>query len=385
MNHRSRRLCLVSSIAVAIGFVWSVSGPAALAAGNGGAVRPSTITAKILTLPSQSVTTTTGKKLDLRIQATADQVLQGHASVLVQLANIPTTGGATTLSNKSFEIFSWTFSLSGAAFSASSSSATVSVPSSKIGWYGSMSLRFAPSSHKAERCTTGSAILYTGTITGSFDFNSTQKPNSGWGGVHDSGVSWKNAQLEISDDCEAKVAPLACTTGYIWTSPSESLGGMDSQEFGGEKSSVAGTSSSQSFDFLWVQRNETTEVDGTMVQRGDYESDPGTSSLSGTQVVSAKPASDSTFTGSASLRLSTPALKQETLSTGACKGAGGKTESGCDTVYGPGKSGSATWTNGNPALVAKLTIGGNATEPDKTATGYTGGSIDILGLGKCKS
>jgi hypothetical protein len=385
MPIRSRAGRLGCAVAATVALVSILSIPAAVAAGGGGTVSPAgaSTTAKTLTLATQSVTTTTGKKLDVRIQATWDAVAPSDASVLVQLSSIPPT--ATGLSNRSYETFSWTFHVAEANFTASPGGATISVPSSKIGWYGHMLLKLGASSHTAETCSSGSGNLYTGTVTGAFDFNSTQNANSGWGGVHDSSVSWKDAQLDISSDCTVKTPLLGCVTGYTWSSPSESLGGIDSQEFGGEKATTVGTSGTQTVDVLYVLRTVSSQIDGTMFTRGDYELDPGTNTLSGTQQVSSKPATGSAFTGSSSLRLSQPALKEITLQTGGCKGSGGKTESGCTTLYGPGKSGSAAWSNGSPPLLAKLTIGGNVTEGNRKGSGYTGGSITVLTLGKCKT
>jgi len=176
--------------------------PPALAAGL--AARPDrvitagTVTERDLSGALESVTTTTGTKLKLGFSATWSPG-SSTGSFTVDLAN--------SLTQPPLELHSWKFTVGKSSFTASGGGAKLTVTAKQIGWYGQLSLAFTPASHRAEPCATGSGVIYAGTVSGSIDFNTSQKPKQGWGSVDESKLSWPQSSLTVESGCEPPIHP----------------------------------------------------------------------------------------------------------------------------------------------------------------------------------
>jgi hypothetical protein len=368
----------------------SVTLPTALAAHvaistRGGAP---TATDRDLNVPNASVTTTTGKKLSVNVDAKWLQIAKDTATVTIGLFK------TTAKTINPFESHNWEFILGQSSFSSSSNNAKIDLTSKQIGWYGQVALTFTAASRKSGSCSSGSETIYTGTITGSIHFNTNKSQNSGWGSVIDQRVSWPNSRFTVSFDCFSNISlpPGACLAGFLWSSPSQDLGGISSQQFGGSDLQTPGGKSMPDTINL-LRSGVSSKVNGTTVLRDDSATDLSPPQKLNTSIdkvtitggSKSSPPGGTLITGNAQLVVHVSTAPKPN-SYGSCTESG-KKKNQCATTYIPvGGHATSSWTNGAPPLTAHLSIGGSAMEPSKPSnSGFDGGYITVFTIGGCKA
>jgi hypothetical protein len=292
-----------------------------------GAPHAAAATAKYMSLNSsiKSVKTSSGKSLHLTVMAFKNTTTgnTSKASVTIYL-----TTGASPFSVGETHGFSFQLPRSDFSYSAPTGKlSSASSSGSKLGAYGSMSLKFSKTSQSSRHCKlSGSMTTIKGSLKGSFHFSTK---TSAWGSVGGSSFSFATPNfMFLSSGCnDGGGGTQTCFSGLNWSGPTASAftSGSSMTISGGTKSNI-----------ISVNRNVTLSKPSGAT-RSDSLNEPAqalTVDSTGHLVIKTK--SGTHVTGNAKISKGTTTPK----STSPCKTAGGASKTLTNVSHF-----SATWSS----------------------------------------
>src|SRR5579872_4252667 len=303
------------------------------------------------------VTTSTGKKVYLLLNSSSTGSSTSEVELYVTLSTGTCVAGAECPPG---EVHSWRFILTSSTFGYSVVNKTAELSSAaQIDPMGSAYLSFVGTSSTPGKCTSGSELIQTGTVTGNIYFSTGGNATTPWGlvkGKTSQLLSFKAPKSQIWYDNECRQAPTTppvpqCVKGAYWYSPLGAktgvsfIGILDGYQPWGQRAEAV-TASRQVYLSAPAQSYRIDQ---------SYDFAPITavySSLKLAAIFTGGSMSKGFVTGSAFVIFRGKPVQEATVK---CK-SGGKVKKQYSVRYA-----SSGWAEGSSDLTARSGIGGNMT------------------------